>query len=150
MKYCLYSQMLTVSFYSVTHQVRDILLTFIWEFHYIAYHTMAIMPYLQLSKQIKRKTSRLPNQSQQNVVADLTSSVIDAQRKEPLPRPPNIFVFVLSCSQPIILQKYQHNLSAFFDIDILGLKINADKMRWCTMLAPVAPSKRLKNATTKS
>ena len=56
----------------MTHQVSNyILLTLIWEFHHVAYMPCQFCQICSCSSIIKQ-TSKLPNHSQQNVVADLT------------------------------------------------------------------------------
>ena len=58
--------------YRVTHQVSDyILLTLIWEFHHVAYMPWQFCQICSCPSRI-RQTSQLSNQSQQNVVTDLT------------------------------------------------------------------------------
>ena len=58
--------------YNVTHQVSDyILLTLIWEFHHVAYRACQFCQICSCPRRIRR-TSELSNQSEQNVVADMT------------------------------------------------------------------------------
>ena len=58
--------------YRVTHQVSDnILLILIWEFHHVAYMPCQFCHICNCPNR-KRQTSELPNQSRQNVVANLT------------------------------------------------------------------------------
>ena len=60
--------------YMVTHQVRDyILLTLIWEFPHVAYLPCQFCHFFSCPSRIRQMSdSELPNQSQQNAVADLT------------------------------------------------------------------------------